>query len=341
MNILELIITYGSFLFISGKLGIFKEPTGESVALENKNNIKGKNIIVTGANTGIGFDTARVLYKYGANVIICCRNETKAKEAKERILNNRENDIGLGGSIDIILVDLASFKSIRNFSLELKKKNIKIDVLVNNAGMLSKTYNETEDGVELVYGVNYLGTVRLTNLVKPFLNLKSTSPARVIFLSSHGHKFMLGKGKSPLDNFPCIRDQYQAFRVYGQSKLAIILISKIFGKEDYSKNIRYYNVHPGLIATELALERGDGFLAKLERFGHIFYRALAAPLLKTIEEGSATTIYCVSSDKCENETGLYYSECRVDPPAEAASDMELAKELNKNTEKKLREVLSS
>jgi retinol dehydrogenase-12 len=143
--------------------------------------LDGKVIIITGANCGIGYETALDLAKRNARIILACRDPKRAQEAVDKIKTESKNE-----NVEFEQLDLASMKSIRDFSDRINKKLTKLDILINNAGLSGDgPIKKTEDGFEMVFGVNHLGPFLLTNLLLDLL--KKSAPSRIINVASAAH----------------------------------------------------------------------------------------------------------------------------------------------------------
>src|SRR5690606_29893841 len=145
---------------------------------ENIPDLTGKTAIVTGGNTGIGYETVKALYEKGANVTLAARNEEKAEEAVRNIDQTTEGT----GTLEIGILDLSNLAQIKAFADEFKSKHTQLDILINNAGVMIPPPSKTDDGFELQFGVNFLGHFALTGHLFPLL--KKSSNARVVTLSS-------------------------------------------------------------------------------------------------------------------------------------------------------------
>jgi NAD(P)-dependent dehydrogenase (short-subunit alcohol dehydrogenase family) len=207
----------------------------------NLDSQKGKTVLITGANSGIGFYTALALASAGADVIMAGRNEDKINTAIKLI--EKEN---ISGTVEAGVVDLASLKSVRSFSEYIKSKHTRLDILVNNAGVMMTPESKTEDRFELQFGVNFLSHFALTGLLYGLLN--RTSNSRVVTLSSLAHR-----GASiDFNNFK-IEKPYDARREYYQSKLANIIFALELGKRINANKDSILSVacHPGFTKTDL------------------------------------------------------------------------------------------
>ena len=207
-----------------------------------------KTAVVTGANSGIGFVTAKELAAQGFNVIMVCRNLEKARLSAELIKEET------GADVQIMQADLASFASIRSFAKNYLERHHRLDLLINNAGLFSDTPQQTKDGFELSMGVNYLGTYLLTRLLLPVL-IKTEKPRIVNIVSRAGYY-----GKINLDN-PFHGPH--GFRGYSASKLAQIWFTISLADELRDKGIQVYAVSPGRGATNIW--NGKSLLMKIVR----------------------------------------------------------------------------
>lgn len=207
----------------------------------NLDSQKDKTIIVTGANSGIGFYTALGLAKLGANVIVAGRNKERVDRAIQAIEKER-----LKGRVLPGIIDLASLNSVREFAKEFNQTHTKLDILINNAGVMMPPESKTEEGFELQFGVNLLGHFLLTDLL--YNKLVSTQDSRVVTLSSIAHR-------GAFIDFENLRVEkpYDARREYYQSKLADLLFSLELGRRYEANNDQILSVacHPGFTKTEL------------------------------------------------------------------------------------------
>ena len=209
------------------------------VPCKSKRRMDGKTVIITGANTGIGKETALDLANRGARVILACRDEKKATIAVDDIKKKTNNQ-----NVIFKKLDLASLASVRQFSEEILQEEEHIDVLINNAGVMVPPYTLTEDGFELQFGVNHLGHFLLTNLLLD--RIKQSTPSRIVNVSSLAHTM------GYLDfNDMMWSKRYQAQLAYGRSKLANIMFTCELSKRLEGTGVFVYSLHPGSIKTEL------------------------------------------------------------------------------------------
>ena len=204
---------------------------------------KDKVAIVTGSNAGLGYETALALAKLDTTVILACRNKDKAEKAKQSIMKSAPR-----ASLDILLVDLSDLSSVRSFADVFNKKYERLDLLINNAGVMIPPYTVTKDGFELQLGANHLGHFLLTGLLLD--TLLKTNGSRVISLSSIAHK----DGKIQFDDLHWEK-KYSAIGAYGQSKLACLMFAfemqRRLEKSGHSELISVA-AHPGVSPTELS-----------------------------------------------------------------------------------------
>ncbi|KAL0099480.1 hypothetical protein PUN28_020183 [Cardiocondyla obscurior] len=285
----------------------------------SKTRLDGKTVVITGASSGIGKETARDLYARGARVILACRNMEKTIQAIEDIKNNSPSWVkqdkeytNYVGELVFYSLDLCSLKSVKNCAKKLLENEAAIHILINNAGMATDTYEKTEDGYEMTLQVNYLSHFLLTLLLLPKMQ-SSSSVCKIINISSVAHIL----ADMNFDDIN-LQNSYTLFKSYARTKLGNILFTKELAnrlKKANIQGINVYAVHPGLIPTEV-LSRVDSILYYLSPW-----------LFKNVEQGAQTTIYCSVDERTINETGLYYSNCSVSTTYRKANDREYAKRL--------------
>ena len=275
---------------------------------QTNKSLKGKTVIITGGNTGIGKETAVDLAGRGARVIIGCRNLEKGKEALKEIQER-------SGSSSVFLeqIDLASLESVRTFSDKILNSEPRLDILINNAGVMGCPYQKTEDGFEMQFGVNHLGHFLLTLLLLD--RLKRSQPSRIINVSSSAHR--MGSGKINFDDIH-FEKSYSSWGAYFNSKLANVLFTRELSRRLEGTHVTVNALHPGAVTTEL---QRHSFLSS----------ALFSPLLwytfKTAEQGAQTSIHCAVSEEMEGVSGKYLKDCAIVEPSKGAQDDEAAKKL--------------
>jgi len=225
--------------------------------INNIENLTGKIFLVTGANSGIGYEATKVFASKGALVIMGCRNLDKANKAKETIIKEFPE-----ASLDIIQLDLTSFKSIKSFTNKVNEKYVKLDVLLNNAGIMTVPYGSTEDGLELQIGVNHFGHFYLTMNLVGLLN--KTENSRIVNIASIAHKY----GNIKKNTFYYEKGKrYSKMRAYAQSKLANLLFTyKLKQKlEKQNSKIKVFAAHPGVSKTNLGNHIKTGSVKWVQR----------------------------------------------------------------------------
>lgn len=276
----------------------------------SKVQLDGKTVLITGGNTGIGKETAVDLARRGARVILACRDMDRANRAAEDIRKQSGND-----NVIVKKLDLASLQSVRQLAKDVLATEERLDILINNAGIMSCPKWQTEDGFEMQFGVNHLGHFLLTNCLLDLL--KKSSPSRIVNVSSLAHE----RGQIYFDDINQEKD-YRPWKSYGQSKLANVLFTRELAKKLQGTGVTTYSLHPGVIRTEL----GRHFWPTIPLWKRVVYTPLMF-LIKSPTEGAQTTIYCAVEESLQNESGLYYSDCALKTAAPQGLDDEAAKKL--------------
>lgn len=211
----------------------------------NKKNIAdqaGKRVLITGANSGLGFETAKALYEKGANVVIACRNLDKGNAA----IQEMQQSVNSAGSLTVMQLDLASLKSVNAFVINFTKQFKQLDLLINNAGIMALPFSQTTDNFESQFGTNHLGHFALTGSLLPLL--ENSTDSRVVIVSSLANR--LG-----YINFKNLNSEkfYLRWVAYCQSKLANIIFAKELQKRllNTGSKIKVISVHPGFSSTNL------------------------------------------------------------------------------------------
>ena len=201
--------------------------------------LDGKTVIITGANTGIGLETAVDLAKRNGRMILACRSVERGEKAAVEVRKRSGND-----NVVFRQLDLASLDSVRKFSGKILEEEPRIDILINNAGVLCRSRSLTQDGFEMQFGVNHLGHFLLTNLLLD--RIKEAPSARIVNISSITHAF----GNIDFDNLNSER-AFSRLGAYGTSKLANILFSRSLAKHLKGTNVTVNSLHPGTINSKL------------------------------------------------------------------------------------------
>ena len=301
------------------KLG--RRTTAEQ-ALQGQN-LKGKKAIVTGANSGLGVETARVLALAGADVLLACRS----LESGEQVATQLRASLPAGaGKLSVGKLDLSDLRSVKSFAEAYTEPSL--DLLINNAGIMATPLGTTAQGFELQTGTNHLGHFFLTKLLLP--KLEKSAAARIVNVSSALHQS--GKGErllATLDGDPAYKQRkYSAISAYRDSKLANVLFTRALSKK-LPANVLTFSLHPGVIETNLA--RSMGFL------GNTFLK-VARLFLKSIPQGAATTIFAATAPELAGCTGAYLADCAEKEPTREALDEALAEKVWALSEKAVASV---
>ena len=270
----------------------------------------GNTVVITGGNAGVGKETAAGLARAGANVVITARDRARGVAALTEVRERSGND-----SVELMSLDLASLASIRSFADELLARRDRLDVLVNNAGLVSRNRTETQDGFETTFGVNHLGHFLLTSLLLD--RLRASAPSRVVIVASHAHK----QARRGLD-FDDLQSErkYAPMAAYAKSKLANIYFARELARRLEGTGVTANSLHPGFVASRFGRD-GDG-----GRLGDIVM-ALARPIAISPEKGARTSIWLASAPSLAGATGEYFYKCAPSTPSAVARDDEAARRL--------------
>lgn len=250
-----------------------------------KVDMSGKLCVVTGANSGIGKATALGLAQMGATVVMVCRNAVRGEEALQEIRAKTRSE-----SLELMMADMASQVSIRQFAENFKQKHQQLHVLVNNAALILGKRAETADGIEMQFGVNHLAVFLLTHLLLDVL--KASAPARIVNVASTSHQ----NATIDFDDLHG-RRKYGAMRVYGQSKLANVLFTYELAKRLEGTGVTANCLHPGVVNTEIA----RNFPAPIRILGKLF-----GFLMLSAKKGAETSLHLATSPDVEGVTGEYF-----------------------------------
>ena len=279
-----------------------------------------KTVIITGCNSGIGKETAKDLSKRGAKIIMACRNIEEADNVAAEIRKSNAENAQNSGELVVVKLDLSRLESIRSFANHIIQNEERLDILINNAGIVSGSMgNKTEDGFEETIGVNHLGPFLLTNLLINKLASAPELPSRIVNVASNAHR----RGKINLEDLNGDIES-NPMVAYGQSKLANILFTNELAKrlKENGQEISVYSLHPGVIHTNLFRQ-----FDRTYRVLMICAWGILWPFLKSCKEGAQTTIYCSVEESIANETGKYYADCKETTPSPQARDDLMAKKL--------------
>jgi len=280
-----------------------------------------KLCVITGANSGIGFETAKALAKKGAFIVMVCRNDDKAMAAKSSIQNEIE-----GAGVDIILCDFSIQKEIHKAANQIKSRYNKIDILINNHGFIAKERWETVDGLEATFAVNHIGYFLFTNLLIEYI--KSAGNARIINVASDAHRY----GNFEPENLQ-LESGFNPMKAYGNSKLFNILFTKELASRVRDTDVTVNCLHPGVVRSN--------FSENLNLPMKLFW-TIGKPFMVSAKKGAETSIYLAGSDEVKNVNGAYFKNKKAIAPRKKARDMDAAKQLWEISEElcELKEVSS-
>jgi NAD(P)-dependent dehydrogenase (short-subunit alcohol dehydrogenase family) len=285
-----------------------------------REDLTGQVVIVTGANSGIGKETAVALARMGATVVMTARTASKGEVARDEVVRRSGSDRVVLGSLD-----LASFASIREFAASFLAGFDRLDVLVNNAGLIVDTRRETADGFELMFGTNHLGHFLLTDLLRQ--RLVESAPSRVVVVSSVAHRWAVkGLDRSDLQS---VR-RFSGSRAYGASKLANVQFALELSRQLAADGVAVNAVHPGSIHSGFAAD-GDTSASGLG-----WWMATFGPyVLRSPRTGAKTQVLLASSTRprVAGKTGDYWSHGRRWPASRRARDEEAARWLWEESER--------
>lgn len=272
--------------------------------------LAGQIALVTGANTGIGFVTARELARMGAHVFIACRNAQRAQPALDAIRVASGNT-----QVEALALDLGDVASVRRCADTFLARGLPLHLLVNNAG-LAGTRGLTASGFELAFGVNHMGHFLLTQLLLD--RLLASAPARIVTVASRAHTRTDGIDWDALRQPTRSRTGVHEYAV---SKLANVWFSAELGRRLAGTGVNTYALHPGVVASDVW------------RAVPWPFRSLMKLRMISTEEGARTSLYCATSPDCAGETGLYYDKCRLQTPSTLGRDTTLALKLWRESER--------
>ncbi|KAK1120705.1 hypothetical protein K0M31_010911 [Melipona bicolor] len=286
---------------------------GSSTALSvlHGRDLRRKVAIVTGANTGIGFETARSLALHGCKVVLACRDLKKAEEAIQKIKQERQNAM-----CDVLHLDLSSLHSVKEAAKKFKQKYRTLNILILNAGIFAIPYQLTKDGYETTFQVNYLSQFYFTLLLEH--PIRSCRKSRVVIVSSESHRF---SSLQTIEDFHQLilsppAYKYWSMEAYNNSKLCNILFAQELANRWPSVNV--FSCHPGNMVS-----------SSLSRYSWIlrFLFMLVRPFTKSLQQAASTSVFCATAPELEGVTKCYFNNCYRCIPSITALDPELAAKL--------------
>jgi retinol dehydrogenase 12 len=267
-------------------------------------NLRDRVALVTGANTGIGFVTARELAREGAHVFIACRTLANAQAAAQQIEQASGSNL-----VEALTLDLGDFASVRRCAADFLARGRPLHLLINNAGLAGQR-GITASGFELAFGVNHLGHFLLSNLLLD--RMRASAPARIVTVASRAHTRSSGLNWDACQKSTRTR---LAIKEYADSKLANVLFSSELARQLVDTGVSAYALHPGVVASDIWRSIPWPFSVLIKR------------RMITTDEGARTSLYCATAPQLSAESGLYYDQCAVREPSALGQDLQLASEL--------------
>lgn len=264
--------------------------------------LSGKRVVITGAASGLGRESARALAAHGASVTLVARSDQRARAAAADVLAQVP-----GADLEPAVADLGDLATVRSFAAEFLAGHDCVDVLMNNAGVMACPFGRTVDGFETQFGTNHLGHFLLTALLYPALC--RVSGARVVTLSSAGHS----RSDVDLEDPNFDHSEYSAWIAYGRSKTANALFARELARRAAGTGLLSFAVHPGGIVTDLGRHLTGELLNEMIAFTR--ERSEASPSgphdlhFKSVESGAATQVWAATAPGLEAHNGAYLADC--------------------------------
>ena len=264
--------------------------------------LSGKLVVITGGASGLGKETARAMAARGAHIVIPARDMGKGEAAAAEIRAATADE-----KIEVMDLDLGSMASIRAFADAFLARYDRIDLLINNAGVMACPYGETADGLEMQFGTNHIGHFLMTNLLMPAIlkGAESSGGGRIVNLSSRGHHL----DTVHFDDLKFESRGYDKWAAYGQAKTANIMFSVGLEKRLAGKGVHALAVHPGGIQTNLGRHLTEEDIAFLRK--RMEDNAGEGAAFKSVEAGAATTCYAATAPELEGKGGVYLEDCHI------------------------------
>ncbi|KAJ5772359.1 hypothetical protein N7520_002888 [Penicillium odoratum] len=259
-----------------------------------------KTVLITGCSSGNGIETAKAIFKSGATIYVTARDVNKAKSALGSFLDSDR--------VHLLELDLESLASVRRCAETFLTLSGRLNILINNAGVMATPEGRTMDGFETQFGTNHLAQFLLIQLLLPVLQKSSTSElqSRVVILSSVGHR----DGEVNFENLN-LEAEYDPWKAYAQSKTANVWTSNELERRFGSKGVHSLSVHPGGIMTGLTKHLSNEQLQALGSDPRL------AKILKTPEQGAATTVWAATARILEGQGGMYLENCQISKTVKA------------------------
>lgn len=271
--------------------------------------MRGKTVLITGATNGIGRVTALEIAKMGAHVVIVGRNASKTQAAASEIKATTKNN-----AVDTLIGDLSSMADVRRVADEFKRGYQRLDALINNAGAVFSSREETVDGYEMTFALNHLSYFLLTNLLLDML--KASAPSRIVNVASDAHRGMSL-------NFDDLQHKKSygigGWRAYGESKLANVLFTYELAQRLAGTSVTANVLHPGFVSTGFGHNKG-------QLMGMVM-GVMQGLFALTPEQGAETMIYLASSPEVEGVTGKYFDKSKAVQSSSQSYDKDSARRL--------------
>ena len=322
-----------------GPSGFSSRSTAREVVRETGESLRGRVAVVTGANCGVGFETARALALGGAEAARAIRDEARAVSAAASMndastpaspdFHKRKKEKKTSCRVECLQIDLESFASVRAFADAFRDLNLPLHILVHNAGVMPAPWHETSDGHERTMQVNVLGPVLLTRLLFPFLRgeekrfadlqeTRNANAARVVFVTSAAHYFSYNEGVRlcpKTDTHVTSCEKHDPIKAYAESKLCLIFLAKLLAKtceasrRPFQKKVLFFAAHPGAVLSkggERARKQCGGFRGAVLHF-------VGRPFVKSTEAGAATSALCCvfPDEEASEKNGAYFVNCEA------------------------------
>ena len=269
-------------------------------------NLENKVCLITGATNGIGEEAAKELNKMGAEIVFVARNEEKGEQLKAELKE------ASGKEPTMILANLSSQSEVKSAAEKFLSMEKPLDILLNNAGIMNRERNITEDGLEEVFSVNHLAYFTFTLMLID--KLKSTEGSRVVNVASGAHQFVKEMNFGDLQS----EKVYKPMQVYGQSKLANILFTKSLANKLADHGVTVNCLHPGFVSTGIG-SNNKGIWNIL--------MSLARPFARKTDKGAETSVYLCSSPEVKDISGEYFVDCKIEKVSDAAKSSDQADKL--------------
>jgi NAD(P)-dependent dehydrogenase (short-subunit alcohol dehydrogenase family) len=275
--------------------------------------LDGQVCVITGATSGVGYETAKRLAQAGANLVLVSRNNEKAEKVKAEIVDLYKT------KVDLIQADFSNLEDVRNASNQILNQYPAIHILINNAGVHMTQRTLTSDGFETAFAVNHLASFLFTRLLLE--RIKKSAPSRIIQVNSEGHRF----GGLKLDDLDWAKRRYKGLQGYGAAKTAQMLTTWELAEQLNASGVTINAVHPGEVVTNIGMN--NGFLYRA------YQKYLLFPLLKDPKISGEALYYLSAAPELNNITGKFFNLTNEEIPAKHARDRALGKHIWEISEK--------